>query len=197
MPSRTSAAESAPLSGGRGQPFVLLPHPALPAPDFSIDGELAFAGGELTIRYAVRGDLARLRLPPPSAPTAADGLWQHLCLELFVADGEGGGYREFNFSPSSQWASYAFTDYRVRDQGAAAVPAPAIDCRRLPGALELRARLSLVGRGPGEGRPCRFAVAAVLEECDGRLSWWALHHPAGRPDFHHRDAFVLSLTERP
>jgi hypothetical protein len=34
----------------------------------------------------------------------------------------------------------------------------------------------------------------VVEEKDGLLSYWALNHPPGKPDFHHPDAFVLELT---
>jgi hypothetical protein len=30
----------------------------------------------------------------------------------------------------------------------------------------------------------------VLETLDGQLSYWALHHPAERPDFHHRAGLV-------
>jgi hypothetical protein len=39
----------------------------------------------------------------------------------------------------------------------------------------------------------RLALSAVIEETDGHLSYWALAHPAERPDFHHRDGFVLAL----
>ena len=45
---------------------------------------------------------------------------------------------------------------------------------------------------PGASSP-RLALSAVVEETDGRLSYWALTHPAERPDFHHRDGFVLPL----
>ena len=42
----------------------------------------------------------------------ADDLWRTTCFELFVA-GEGTAYREYNFSPSGQWAAYDFDDYRA------------------------------------------------------------------------------------
>jgi hypothetical protein len=35
----------------------------------------------------------------------------------------------------------------------------------------------------------------VIEEIDGALSYWALRHAPGKPDFHHRDAFALELDE--
>jgi hypothetical protein len=33
----------------------------------------------------------------------------------------------------------------------------------------------------------------VIEETNGRLSYWALAHPPGKPDFHHSDCFALEL----
>jgi len=39
----------------------------------------------------------------------------------------------------------------------------------------------------------RLALAAVVEDERGMLSYWALRHPAGKPDFHHPDAFALEL----
>jgi len=33
----------------------------------------------------------------------------------------------------------------------------------------------------------------VIEEAAGTLSYWALCHPPGRPDFHHSDNFVLEI----
>jgi hypothetical protein len=39
----------------------------------------------------------------------------------------------------------------------------------------------------------RIAMAAVVEDEGGRLSYWALRHPPGRPDFHHPDSFTLEL----
>jgi hypothetical protein len=36
-------------------------------------------------------------------------------------------------------------------------------------------------------------IAAVVEDVTGACSYWALHHPPGAPDFHHRDAFVLRV----
>ena len=38
-----------------------------------------------------------------------------------------------------------------------------------------------------------LGLSAVIEEHDGTLSYWALRHAPGKPDFHHRDAFALEL----
>jgi hypothetical protein len=144
------------------------------------------------VGYAIGGEVARLRLPPPSAPRIAAQLWQHTCCELFIAAmGAGEGYHEFNFSPSGEWALRAFARYRdgvlVEDERFA----PRIAVQAGAGRLQLDAHVPL-GRLPYHGR-LRLGLSAVLEEDDGTLSYWALRHPAGKPDFHHSDAFAMAL----
>jgi hypothetical protein len=38
-----------------------------------------------------------------------------------------------------------------------------------------------------------LGLSAVLEEKDGTKSYWALAHPAEKPDFHARNCFVAKL----
>jgi hypothetical protein len=38
-----------------------------------------------------------------------------------------------------------------------------------------------------------LALAAVIEDHRGQLSYWALEHPVGKPDFHHPDGFTIEL----
>ena len=62
------------------------------------------------------------------------------------------------------------------------------------GAFELRAELALdcLPDLPRDA-PWQLGLSAVIEEADGRLSYWALAHPPGKPDFHHSDCFALEL----
>jgi hypothetical protein len=39
----------------------------------------------------------------------------------------------------------------------------------------------------------RLGLAAVIEDRARVLSYWALKHPSGKPDFHHADSFVVTL----
>jgi hypothetical protein len=39
----------------------------------------------------------------------------------------------------------------------------------------------------------QMSLTAVIEETNGRKSYWALAHAAGKPDFHHKDGFILEL----
>jgi hypothetical protein len=39
----------------------------------------------------------------------------------------------------------------------------------------------------------RLGLAAIVEDKARVLSYWALKHPAEKPDFHHADGFVVEL----
>lgn len=179
----------------------LLRHPATPAPVISsIEGHAAREpGGVLALAYRVRGDMVRLLVPPPRHPEQADGLWEHTCFEAFVAVAGETAYHEFNLSPSGQWAAYAFSDYRQRAEALLApLTPPRISSRLSSGRLELEASIAPDCLPAAADRlPLRVGLAAVVEAADtvdGCHSYWALHHPAALPDFHHRDGFVLQLA---
>ncbi len=137
----------------------------------------------------------RPRGAAPGAAAAADELWRHTCCELFTGVAGDAAYREFNCSPSGQWAIYGFSAYRVRDK-TALDPAPAAP--RIRFALNaqgwtLQARLDELALPSAAAGQIELGVAAVLEAADGTLSYWALRHADVRPDFHRRDSFVLRL----
>jgi len=103
-------------------------------------------------------------------------------------------YHELNFSSSGAWAVHAFARYRdggpLADEGCA----PRIVVRRAGDRLALDAVVALGPLAPAyASAPLRLALAAVIEAESGTLSYWALRHPPGRPDFHHADAFALAL----
>ncbi len=150
--------------------------------------------GALAVAFAIDGDLARVRVPGPRPPRFADGLWEHTCCEAFVARRGHAPYHEFNLSPSGEWAAYAFRAYRERAELDAAALSPAISVLRSARSLELTAtlRLGLLSRAYLES-PLALGLSAVIEDADGALSYWALEHPPGRPDFHHTAAFALVI----
>ena len=41
-----------------------------------------------------------------------------------------------------------------------------------------------------------LGLAAIIEETNGDISYFALAHAPGKPDFHHRDSFVISIEAR-
>lgn len=147
----------------------------------------------LRLRFVVGGDIDRVLWPEPAPPARADDLWKHTCFEAFVKAGEGDGYFEFNLSPSGQWAAYAFDGYR-----AGVRPLDGVEVRDLfrdpdDGRYEFEAVLDLAGLDLPLDRPWRIGLSAVIEEASGTMSYWALAHAPGKPDFHHPDAFALDL----
>ncbi|MGH8508841.1 MAG: DOMON-like domain-containing protein [Gammaproteobacteria bacterium] len=149
--------------------------------------------GTLRLCYSLEGEVARLRIPLPETPRRTDGLWQHTCFEAFAMAEGVPGYYEFNFSPSSQWAGYRFHGYRAGGVAIEPAPPPAIAvAARDSGRIRLDVALSLEGLLElRQAARLRLALAAVIEEKNGLLSYWALTHPAPRPDFHHADAFAV------
>lgn len=140
----------------------------------------------LRVAYMLDGEIDRLRIPSPRPARSAERLWQHTCCEIFIARKGAAGYREFNFSPSGEWAAYEFTRYR---QGASLpIPDPRIAVRRTSGQLEMEGTIPL-------SQETRIGLCAVIEDLDGGLSYWALRHAPGKPDFHHADSFALELSE--
>jgi hypothetical protein len=151
--------------------------------------------GALALTYVLTGDFTRLRVSPPGAPRRADRLWEHTCFEAFVSVNDKPAYYEFNFSPSGEWAAYSFRSYR--DGGAAAAQdlEPTITALALGDALELDAIIHLDHLPELHAAALRLALAAVIEEADGSISYWALKHPPGKPDFHHLDGFALAIAQ--
>lgn len=152
--------------------------------------------GSLALAYSVEGDLARVRMPAPRPPRIAHGLWQRTCFECFVALAGQPGYHEFNFSPSGEWAAYTFSKYREGDALLDEALKPRISVQRTAAKLELDASIQLE-RLSAEHAHAKLALAlsAVIEDEDGLLSYWALRHPEGKPDFHHPDSFALALED--
>ncbi|HUO79437.1 MAG TPA: DOMON-like domain-containing protein [Steroidobacteraceae bacterium] len=145
-------------------------------------------------RFELSGPLAALVVPAPAAAARVDGLWRHTCFELFAGQPGASGYREFNFSPSGEWAAYDFGGYRA-PAPPPRLPAPAIRMTLATDALSLTAVLG-AGSWPSPDAALELGLAAVLEAGDGTLGYFALGHPAARPDFHDRRAFALTLAPR-
>jgi hypothetical protein len=162
----------------------LVRHPDTPPGAItSIDAELDRLPGGAIATFTVRGDIARLVIPPPAEPSRTDGLWRTTCFELFVT-GEGTAYREFNFSPSGQWAAYEFEGYRVGMRNAPADIETEI--YRTNNELSFSAKIS--AEFPN---PANIGLTAVIEESDGQVRYWSTSFAPGKPDFHAASARSL------
>jgi hypothetical protein len=178
------------------RPAVLTAHPSTPNDTVrSLAAQLRAEEPDILVfRYSLAADMSRVRIPLSGAGGRADALWEHTCFEAFVAGGDAPGYHEFNFSPSLDWAIYRFSAYREGMTRAEIGSGPKISlCRDDEGlVLESAVRLGHLVDLRGV-RHLRIALAAVIEDDNGRLSYWGLRHPPGKPDFHHPNGFSLEL----
>ena len=164
---------------------TLKPHPTTPPePVWSVEVRVERDGAILWLRFVVDGEVDEIEWPGPASAGRANELWKHTCFEAFV--GTPDGYREFNLSPSSQWASYRFDGYREGMCEADEV-ATVLGLDGASDMVALEAHIEL----PADAH--RLALSAVIEAEDGKKSYWALAHPSDKPDFHHPDSFVLEL----
>ena len=148
----------------------------------------------LVLSYKLSGRVDDVYLPAVRPTARGDELWQHTCFEAFVRASSGSEYYEFNFSPSTQWAVYRFTDYRNGMCVAAEVSTPPIDVRLDAQSFTLQAALALDHLSLPRESSWRLGLSAVIEETNGNKTYWALAHPPGKPDFHHADGFAYEFS---
>lgn len=159
----------------------------------SIAVKIAQTSGQLEFIYQLTADLSILKIPSRQTPSATDGLWNHTCFEAFIGIVGDKAYHEFNFSPSTQWASYQFDDYREISP---------LQCQVIP-EIDFsltETRLTLSAKLPGQklngfflGKKLSIGIASVIETNDGLLSYWALKHTTEKPDFHQRNGFIHEI----
>ena len=178
------------------QSTCLIGHAATPSSSAqNIDVRIDFSAmAELAIEYSLSGEIDKLLIPTQRAPRRADHLWRHTCFEAFIATRDNERYWEFNFAPSGDWAIYRFDSYR-NAVSAIDAPPPIITTARSANNLTMNATVDLNNFPNLKNRTeLRLALSAVIEDNNGALSYWALAHPPGKPDFHHRDSFALTLN---
>ena len=174
--------------------LTLLPHPdappAHPAFDMwaNVDHAASFgAVGMLNIWFGVKAPADRFVIPE-GQPQRADELWQSTCFEAFLrVEGEE-SYREWNFTPSGEWAAYDFASYRD-GRTDAEVKEPYIRVEDNLTWWTLGATI-----GVEAGPRWMLGLSAILEEKDGTRSCWALTHADGEPDFHDPGCFAARLA---
>ena len=154
-------------------------------------------GGGLGLSYRITGQVSKLVIPHrQTAPERRDELWRQTCLEAFLRVPCETAYREFNFSPSGDWAIYQFRAYRQSISSPTVVIPPRIHLSQDAGFLQLDVELTheLLGEAAMSATAWQVGLCAVMDTQACRASYWALKHPPGAPDFHHDDGFALRLA---
>lgn len=159
----------------------------------TVDVMRAGAGG-LMLVYRATDPQGSLVIPAPAAGERKDNLWKQTCFEVFICIPGGEAYFELNFSPSSEWAAYWFDSYRAGMTMADGIEAPRIKWIKTHAGFELHAQADLSGlAGLPTATPWRLGLTGVIEDAPGQLSYWALTHPPGVPDFHNAAGWVAEV----
>ena len=179
---------------------VLTAHRSEPVPaGWHIEVVTRWSPGGLLLEYTMGVPAGRLVLAPRSeTPAAQDLLWKRTCGELFLGVPGDPFYLEFNFSPSGDWAAYAFDGYRAGARNhywTGQTP----EVRILPGEGATRllatvphAALRSLGR-KDSALTWQAGITVVLESHLG-LSYWSLAHPRALPEFHDRAGFIGAIS---
>jgi hypothetical protein len=173
----------------------LVPHPSAPpaGPSFKVWANIEHAASlaavaTTNIWFGVGAPPQRFVIPEASEPERTDELWKSTCFEAFLRPLGGTAYREWNFAPSTRWASYEFSAYR-ENMTAAEVDAPPY--------VRIEDNFTWWALGATIAIPAdtnwELGLSAVLEEKDGTKSYWALAHPTKKPDFHDPGCFAARL----
>lgn len=144
----------------------------------AVTAAVAATGDGCSAEFRLDGKIGDIILPRSAQPSRQDDLWQTTCFEIFWQPLGDTAYREFNLSPSGQWAAYDFDSFRtgMRD---APLESVSIACSHDAEGLVLTARIAA-----NLPDPAQVALNAVLELANGSKQYWALAFPPGKPEFH-------------
>ena len=147
---------------------------------FRIQVDLKAQGSALHLEYHVKGPMERVVLPKPVKEGLwTEELWKESCFEIFLKETGSAHYWEWNFSPSGNFWSMEFEEYRIRKEACEQLrPLREIEAKLGPKDFKLQVQLPL------PRLPREVGVSAILKLNDGFTCHWALKHPAARPDFH-------------
>ncbi len=158
--------------------------------DFSVNGNLSATDAMLQCELFIRGNLTSLNIPKNKKPEMKEGLWDSTCFEIFLKSPGSPQYVEWNFSPSGDWWFTQFARYRIRSLYPASLSPHSVTWEHSYDLLKCIISIPLLER---EGK---LGLACILATTDHEKSYWALEHPASKPDFHDDRSFHLSLIRR-
>ncbi|MCR2833887.1 hypothetical protein [Parerythrobacter lacustris] len=158
---------------------TLILHPdCAPGPITAVSAHCEPTHAGCRARFRLEGDISAIKIPADAESIRRDNLWKTTCFEIFWQPRGDSYYREFNLSPSSQWACYDFDDFRLNGRDAP-VETIAIACRHDAGELVLEAEIASELPVPAD-----VALNAIVEDRDGNIQFWALAFQPGKAEFH-------------
>lgn len=173
------------------QTHQLLAHPDHPPLGITgVEGRIIGRDANwLRVRWWIEGS-QQLVVPAFAGKGRTDALWQTTCFELYLKPLGGEAYCELNLSPSERCNAYDFDGYRAGMRERPFPHEPECTIRQGSTFAIFDAAIPIAGL-PGED--CAMGLSAILEEQGGTISYWALAHPEGKPDFHAPACFTAAL----
>jgi len=171
-------------------------HAGQPCPAvLKLEASISLQERGILIDFHLQGAIPDIELPVRRSgvqgPT--DGLWEHTCMEAFISTPTDTAYREFNFSPSGDWAAYAFDDYRHRSKGWKPMTIPQ-SSTQTDGKRFWHMQILIPSKLLPESSRFQTGLSAVIETRGGLRAYWALSHATAQPDFHDRSGFCLNIS---
>ncbi|MBU2538364.1 MAG: DOMON-like domain-containing protein [Proteobacteria bacterium] len=172
--------------------FSLHPFPGQDSRGLAIHGTIERTERAIAISFLLQGNMNDIVLPTAPEPKRCDNLWQATCFEMFWGEEGKTRYWELNLAPTGAWNVYAFTDYRTEMRQEERIAEPVITTARTPDTFSLTAELEIANLHAAQS-PLRIGISTVIQHQDNRLSYWALAHPAEKPDFHAPQTFLIRV----
>jgi len=173
------------------QTHQLVAHPGHPPAGIGqVEAKIIGADASwLRVRWRVDGS-QQLVVPAFAGKGRTDALWQTTCFELYLKPAGGEAYCELNLSPSERWNAYDFDGYRAGMRERPFPREPECTIRQGSTFAIFDAAIPVAGLPASD---CAMGLSAILEEQGGTISYWALAHPEGKPDFHAPACFAAEL----
>jgi hypothetical protein len=181
----------------RSYPFQLNPFQSSQEgchPPVDITGTVEHCGAWLNIHYRLSGNTQWIIQPSvDTLPQRRDRLWQHTCFELFVATVRNDQYWEYNVNVHGHWNVYHFSQYRENQRWETRIDRMESCLKHNDaGLLQLDITAPLAEELTNE--PLLIGISCVIEDDKTNLHYYALSHPADKPDFHQRQSFCLAIA---
>ncbi len=157
------------------------------------DGSVLHSQTQLQLTYKLTGNLEKLHWPEANTEQVRElNLWEDTCFELFLSIPDKKHYYEFNFSPSGNWHSFSFSDYRKDRRASREIQL--VSSNVIKDAKTASVTVCVEHLFPDRVRYLELGVCAILHRHPSEHHYYALGHGKEKPDFHLRDHHTIDMT---
>ena len=170
------------------QPFSIYPNSP------TLSGSIHWVANQLQVSWQLTGQLEQFDWPVRNEPAGREtGLWKSTCFEFFVSDPKSTPYYEFNFSPSGNWQSFSFSDYRTNMHSCSNLVLREQQVARYPQEITINISVEC-SIAENVTKKLKAGICAILLDRQGVYHYYALRHGNCKPDFHSKSDHSLILV---